>query len=323
MQPRKDIVNPEAVAYYHCISRCVRRAFLCGEDSYSGKCFEHRRDWIIERLTHLVTAFSVELVGYAAMSNHLHTLLKTRPDLAKKWSDEEVARRWLLIFPRKLRKGDEKRHLQDQILAIVKDPVRITTYRERLSDISWFNRCLNEHIARRANWEDEVKGRFWEGRFKCQLLKDEKAVLACMVYVDLNQLRAGIVTTPEASDFTSIQVRIQSLGPRTEAPKAAPPLLSISSIFGDRISLIQYISIVDETARVHVEGKYSLSLETASILTRLGISEERWVPVVTKLYKNLFRRIVGAPEQLRHHAKERGRSWFQGMTGASSLFCSA
>ncbi|WP_133511163.1 hypothetical protein [Candidatus Thiosymbion oneisti] len=84
-------------------------------------------------------------------------------------------------------------------------------YRARLHDLSWFMRTLNEHIARRANAEDGVKGRFWEGRFKSQALLDEKALPAAMAYVDLNPVRAGLAETPEASDYTSIQERIAGL----------------------------------------------------------------------------------------------------------------
>ena len=68
---------------------------------------------------------------------------------------------------------------------------------------------LNEKIARAANKEDECTGHFWESRYKSQALLDEKAVLSCMAYVDLNPVRAGMADTPELSDYTSIQLRIK------------------------------------------------------------------------------------------------------------------
>ena len=97
---RCDIVDPDKVGYYHCYSRCVRRAFLCGWDKATGKDYSHRKKWVVDRQVLLAQVFAIELVGYAIMDDHMHHVLRTRPDIAKRWSDEEVVRRWCQLHPR-------------------------------------------------------------------------------------------------------------------------------------------------------------------------------------------------------------------------------
>ena len=209
--PRSHYVQENQEGVYHCFNRCVRRAFLCGFDNLTLRDFSHRKAWLVERLRYLSAIFAIEVCAYAVLENHYHSVLRTRPDIVALWSDREVATRWLTLFPRHRNlEGTPVPPLEDEICALADRPERIAQLRRRLSSLSWFNGRLNEFIARVANKEDRVKGRFWESRFKCQALLDEAAIAACMVYVDLNPIRAGLAGTPEGSDFTSIQERIRA-----------------------------------------------------------------------------------------------------------------
>ena len=68
---RRDIVQKGVVATYHCVHRCVRRAFLCGYDARTGRNYKHRKDWVRQRFQLLSTGFAVEVCGYAVMGNHV------------------------------------------------------------------------------------------------------------------------------------------------------------------------------------------------------------------------------------------------------------
>lgn len=210
-RPRKSLISLNNTPYYHCVSRCVRRAFLCGQDHYSGKSYEHRRAWVENRLLKLASAFSIDICAYAVMNNHTHVVLHVDENKAKSWSPEEVLQRW-----HKLHKGtllthqflDQQKRMYMSKAHIETVLATVKTYRKRLIDISWFMRLLNEYIARRANKEDECTGRFWEGRFKSQALLDEAALIACMAYVDLNPVRAGMARKAKQAAYTSIKRRI-------------------------------------------------------------------------------------------------------------------
>ena len=97
---RSQLVDVEITRYYHCVSRCVRRAFLCGVDRHTGNSYEHRRAWIEERIRVLSSLFSIDICAYAVMSNHFHLVVEIDPDAPYAWSDEEVATRWLALCPR-------------------------------------------------------------------------------------------------------------------------------------------------------------------------------------------------------------------------------
>ncbi len=219
-QPRSKVIDLDYTPYYHCISRCVRRAFLCGQDHYSGQSFEHRRQWILDLLAQLTEVFCIDICAYALMSNHYHLVLRVDRKRCLQLSDFEVARRWLVFY-----KGCTltKRFLEGgSLLDADKKTLKqlIEKWRHRLYNLSWFMKILNERIARRANQEDQCKGKFWECRFKSQALLDETALLSCMAYVDLNPIRAGISQCLEESEFTSIQARLHACSKNLPKAKA-------------------------------------------------------------------------------------------------------
>jgi len=206
--PRSQLVDPEAPGYYHCISRCVRRAFLCGDDALTGRSFEHRKQWVEDRLLELAEIFAVGVYAYAVMSNHLHGVVYVDPSATLAWSPDEVAQRWVRLTPVRVGGEIDEAAGETRAAALAGNAERIAVLRERLGSLSWFMRFLNEPIARRANREDGCTGHFWEARFKCQALLDDAAVLACMAYVDLNPVRAGLAPDLHSSAYTSVQRRL-------------------------------------------------------------------------------------------------------------------
>lgn len=218
-RPRKSLICETDTPYYHCISRCVRRAFLCGFDRYSGVSYEHRRQWVEDRLHLLADVFAIDVCAYAIMSNHIHIVLHINTDQAKTWSVSEVITRWHRMYKGTIlsrqylneKLYDASNQISNEVDALVQTvEASAKVWRQRLCDISWFMRALNEPIARQANKEDSCTGRFWEGRFKSQALLDEQALANCMAYVDLNPIRANMADTLEASNHTSIQYRLNA-----------------------------------------------------------------------------------------------------------------
>jgi REP element-mobilizing transposase RayT len=312
--PRNRLVSLNDTPYYHCISRCVRRAFLCGHDQLTGHNFEHRRQWVKDRIKLLCTVFAVDLCAYAIMSNHYHIVVRIDADKVRTWSDKEVAFRWTQLFS----KPDEiHRYLGNSTLSqFEKARVAnwVSTRRDRLRDLSWFMRCLNEPLARMANQEDECTGRFWEGRFTSQALLDERALLACMAYVDLNPIRAAIADKPETSEFTSIEERFQC--PDSTDLMAFPEKGAPTSI---PFTLKDYVELVDWAGRQIISGKKGfIAASEPPILVRLNMNSE---PVLNYLRRteNHFPVALGPVSQLRCFAHSVGRRFIKGLTLGKAL----
>ena len=319
-KPRYSQIALSATPYYHCVSRCVRRAYLCGSDQLTGQNYEHRRQWIEDKILVLANIFALDVCAYAVMANHYHIVLHVNYQAAHAWSMDTVIQRWHQLFTghalsQQYARGEP---LSALALSALKEITQI--WRERLMDISWFMRVLNESIARQANCEDECSGRFWEGRFKSQALLDDAALLACMAYVDLNPVRSGQAKTPEASDHTSIQRRLQF------SHQAATGLFPFAGNLrqhmppGIPFNKVDYLELVDWTGRIiRADKKGAIPAQLPPILQRLQQNGENWL-YLTQHFESKFKAFVGATHHLKKICTSLGYQRCIGLRACATYF---
>jgi hypothetical protein len=340
---RKEIVRQGEPGIYHVWSRCVRRAFLLGTDPLTGKDYNHRREWVIQRLKLLVASFAIDIGFSAILSNHFHLVLRTDPRLVKRMGDQEVARRWLRVFPgKRVLDGIWIEPTEKQVQTLARDKAKLKKIRKRLSSVSWFMSALSEYIARRANLEDDCTGRFFQGRFACREITSEGALLVCGMYVDLNQIRAGEARTPEESTHCSVALRLAAdVESRSEDPNHVAPdqWLAPLTLQSDQldevpctsscrasdkgllpISLAEYASLLDWTGReVSGDKQGIIPPGLAPILERLNL-EASEVPATVATFPRWFPRLVGSAEDMATRAAEVGRRWLHGVRHANRVF---
>ena len=355
MATRRDAqVCLEETPYYHCYVRCVRRAYLCGEDAATGANFDHRKQWIVSRLKFLSYVYAIDICAYAVMSNHYHVVLHVDKTRALAWTKQEVVERWMQVcsgHPLVDRWLKEPETLDSASLELVGDIIE--EWRERLYSLSWFMRCVNETVARMANNEDNCKGRFWEGRFKSQALLDEVALLSCMAYVDLNPVRASMEEHLIDCHFTSIQQRlfdyakhktnknsdekrlvkhmdkqrkIKELLQLKALPQA--PLMAFSGSKhlpkhnGLPFARSDYFELLHSTASLFCENKSGF-IETdkpPNILERFGINPVNWLKHV-KFFNSNYSFCVGKIERMRHFTEVGNRGLGKGSAASRDIYC--
>ncbi|MBK8067249.1 MAG: hypothetical protein IPK27_06385 [Rhodanobacteraceae bacterium] len=256
-------------------------------------------------------------------------------DVARDWSPDDVAVRWLGLYP------PEEGQFEAAKAQIVGNNDRLGVLRSRLCSLSWFMKSLSEPIARRANVEDHCKGRFWEGRFRSQVLVDETAVLSAMTYVDLNPIRAGMTADLEGSVHTSILKRIRVIesvsllesprpaaeGDSLRAPAKSPrgpvlaPVLGIRGLSVTALSSTEYIELVDITGRQwHSTKRGRITGQPPAVLRRLGMNASEWTDRVRAVKPEQgFCRVIGSESALLDKAGEIGQRWLRGLGVARSL----
>jgi hypothetical protein len=332
--PRSKILDLSRPGWVHCTSRCVRQAFLCGDQ------FEHRKLWVEDRLKFLSRCFAVEIPTYSIMSNHFHVVMRMQPEATISWSDEEVTRRWLSVYPKKyLPDGTPVLPSEAMIAEQAVDWAWVILRRKQLADLGWFMKALKENIARRANREDGRTGVFWDGRYSSVPLLDQQALIACMAYVDLNPIRAKICDRPERSMHTSAWHRIRARHrdrlaqrfhaqqpQRAELPQAALEtyqaedgawLTSLSrctvgEVLANRILTVDdYLTILDATGRIFrsdKRGAIPSSLE--HILNRLDMNVADWLSTMAGR-RQMNGGGMGLPESRITEAARRGVRWLK------------
>ena len=296
---RRELVDPTVTRWYHCVSRCTRAAFLLGEGN------EDRKQWVEDRIEKLVNSFALSVGGFAILDNHLHVLCRLDPDKAQGWSDEEVVRRWIAVYPPKALNFDDQAVVDAWVMHHAKDQKRVKQLRERLADLGWFMKSLKEPLARMANKADGCRGAFWEARYKSIAILDSEALLATCAYIDLNVLAAGIAETPEASKHTSIKQRVDharrkgDIGKlRVAADGSVPGSKAVGGMEQDHwlvpvedrrvrepesregmletFSLGSYLMLVEYTGRLVRNGKARMNATVKDVFTRLETNAEMW-----------------------------------------------
>jgi len=308
------------------MSRCVRQAYLCGYDKLTGSNFEHRREWFEKRLKKLSSAFSIDVCAYAIMHNHNHLVLHVDTERAKTWSNTDVIRRWHSVHPSKTITA----MYLDPKQRVTLSPIQLSTvqkianiYRERLTNISYFMKALNQYIAMRANKEDCCSGRFWESRFKSQALLDERAILSCMIYVDLNPIRAGVATTLENSHYTSIKRRLNSI----KAGKQPSELRCLKTRYNNNVNSINielscYVELLRQTAARLKNNQHknpqNLKIES-NLLRQFGIQEKNWL-ILSSHIEEEFSYVVGSVICMEKYKKKVNQKKLKGISTALRLF---
>jgi hypothetical protein len=336
---RAHLVDPALSRWYHCVTRCVRRALLLGEGPHD------RKAWIEHRLQELAEIFAVTVAGFSVLDNHLHVLVRLDPETAHAWPDEEVARRWGRLFPPRDRSRQAVPVSDDWVRERLKNPRWVATARQRLQSLSWFMKCLKEPLSRLANRQDQTRGAFFEGRFKSVAILDEESLLATCACIDLNPVAAGVAQVPETSEHTSIKQRVDHVKAqrRVKDLKAARqgsiagsaamagleealwlcPIEDRRGVDSPREGMLQgftlgqYLLLVDYTSRLFREGKARVSHQVAEIFDRLGSRAETWQARLLKLSEGrlLGRFFAARRERLKEMAEHLGLHHLPNLSG--------
>ncbi len=275
-KPRSEIFRPGEQAIVHVMNRCVRREFLLEIGANARNEQLDRRYKFEKELQRAAGGFAIDLLSYAIMDNHFHLILRSRPDVVLQWDNKQVVLQWNKLCPlfRNPDGSPNEKPTDFDLQALLDDTEQIDQWRSRLSDISWFMKLVSQKIAKWCNALDGTEGHFWQGRYKAVLLLDERALLTCSMYVDLNRIKAELAKSLESSDYTSIQRRLQAfvvqhsmrciLAEEANAPATTPSILT--SVIIDENQAQHIPTITPKSQSLPPEPTSNLSPELAGQL---------------------------------------------------------
>ncbi len=328
---RNQVFDPYNVGTYHVFNRTSRKLHLMGVDPASGKDLSHRKKFIVDRLRGLSRYFCIDVFAYAVLSNHFHLVVRNRPDSVEKLSDADVAQRWLMICATDRNEaGEPLPPTESQINAALSDPNKIAVWRLRLSNPSWLMKMACQYIAIRCNKEDDCTGKFFAERFKMVALLDEAAVIACMAYVDLNPIRAGLAGSLEEYETVSIRERLETLDGTTIEPEQwlirlprrrelnerrnanEVNQLDVSSLsIGIEMSIEDYVDMLQWLAsrskHVAVHG-LSKSDETHQFILNQGLDPSKLADAASE-FEQYFYTAAGSTSSLARETRRRAQRW--------------
>ncbi len=331
--PRSRSISKTEDGHYHIISKTVRGAFLLT----SQEEFDYRKMWIIDKMILLSNVFFIGTDSYALMDNHMHLVIETQYKLADQAPAEDIAFRWLYLHPMKKRKkGESIMPTKDEIKKFISDKKQVAKYREKLKDPSCYMQELNQSIARRANKEDNMTGRFWQGRFKSINLAEPGALLKCIMYVELNPVRAKMVESPELSEFTSCYRRVKAELAREKLEKKpnnrklqeeAELDSWLSPIFNTKkkrgileMTFNEYLELLDWTGReIREDKRGAIPANLESILERLKLKSDNWIDSF-KSFRKDFHTVAASEGTMRKVAEKVDVCWFHGIGAANQHF---
>ncbi|MCL1126526.1 transposase [Shewanella surugensis] len=335
---RKKLIHIDSTPFYHISNYCVRGAYLVNDNPKTKQVDLHRAHWFVDKLIQLSTIFCIDIAAYTILPRHYHLVLKVNTDNAKNLTSLQVIERWRQVFnPHVLAIKYINKELFSNTEQEQFDEF-ISQWRERLTNISWFMRCLNETISRKVNKEDHCKGAFWQGRFKSQALLDEPAILACIMYVDLAPIREQLAQSLENIYLSSIQLRVAAF-------KQAQKEAQIYDVEGDFLAIAQqpstllpfdhmtrsgkqihlpfhlfdYIELIKWTHKGIIENNVpSNQHNTPKLLTRLTINKKDWINTC-RHFSQHYSHAIGSWQKMCEFSRQFNGKWCKGKKNSQQL----